>query len=58
MAVFKISFTCETIAITIISWFEALVAIIDETMSRQLVWNLTKFDVISIIIFIYMLDFS
>ena len=36
MAVFKISFTYETNAITIIPWFEAFVAIIDETMSRQL----------------------
>ena len=36
MAVFKISSANFAIAITIILWLEAFVAVIDETMSRQL----------------------
>ena len=57
MAVFKICFTYETIAITIIPWLEAVVAIIDETMSRP-VLELVKFDFISISIFMNMLNYS
>ena len=39
-------------------WFEAFVAVIGETMGRQLFQNLIKFDSISIIIFICTLSYS
>ena len=58
MAVVKISFTYGAVAITRIPWLEAFVAIIDETMSRQPFYNFAKFDLISSIIFINMLNCS
>ena len=56
MAGLKISSANFAIAISIIPWLEALVAIMGETVGGQLFQNFAKFDLISVIIFIYMLN--
>ena len=58
LAEFKIGFADRTITTTIIIRLVANTTVIDEAMSSQLFQNFVKFDFISIIRFINMLNYS